>query len=107
MNKDVWSNILRQWEPKYDELTLIHDGKIPIKAFKNFDKNKYIVNVRHDLEQLKLFEDDITLDEVISWCTSELEKWQGVRRISYDMWKFPKKHDAEKFITLYNLKWAK
>lgn len=46
------------------------------------------------------------LDTRVNWAEKILETWSSVRRISWDMWIFDKKRDAEKFITLYNLTWA-
>lgn len=46
------------------------------------------------------------LDECITWCIHTLEPWKGVNRTSYDMWYFDRHEDAQKFITLFSLKWA-
>lgn len=51
--------------------------------------------------------DDSKLTECIDWVTTELDHWKDVRRISYNMWSFKKKYDAEKFITFYSLSWTK
>ena len=45
------------------------------------------------------------LDEQIRWATEQLEG--RARRISWHMWKFKTKRDAEKFITMYYLVWGK
>ena len=37
----------------------------------------------------------------------ELKNWTNVRRMAWDQWNFKYKKDAEKFVTLFNLKWAK
>lgn len=42
---------------------------------------------------------------MVDWTSNELIKWKGVTRISWDMWKFSSKKEAEKFIVYYNLKW--
>ena len=47
------------------------------------------------------------LDKRVDWCVEELKKWQGVRRMAWDQWYFDDRHQAEKFITLYSLIWAK
>lgn len=44
-------------------------------------------------------------DSYIEWATQELKKWSGVTRLSWDMWSFPSRRDAEKFQTLYYLTW--
>ncbi len=53
------------------------------------------------------WEHDIgNLDERVDWSCKQLESWPEVRRMAHDMWFFKRKRDAEKFQTLYNLKWA-
>ena len=64
--------------------------------------------------QEEVYSDDVTpiwtnpgaLDERVNWTMNQLENWPDVRRMSHDMWYFKRKRDAEKFQTLYNLKWA-
>jgi hypothetical protein len=46
-------------------------------------------------------------NRIVEWATPQLEFWPNCKRMSYDMWYFDRKQDAEKFITLYHLKWAK
>lgn len=46
------------------------------------------------------------VDERVNWTSEQLLHWSGVRRMAYDMWYFQHKRDAEKFQTLYNLKWG-
>lgn len=48
--------------------------------------------------------DDI--DKRIEWTQDQLKNWKFVSRQSYDQWFFKRKIDAERFITLFNLKWA-
>jgi hypothetical protein len=45
------------------------------------------------------------LDEQIKWAVEQLE--DKARRIAWNIWKFKNKRDAEKFITVYYLVWAK
>jgi hypothetical protein len=45
------------------------------------------------------------LDEQVNWVTEHLEG--RAVRLSWNMWKFKNKRDAEKFITMYYLVWAK
>lgn len=47
----------------------------------------------------------VELDKRCIWCNQQLSKWSGVERQSWAFWHFDNKHDAEKFITLYYLKW--
>jgi hypothetical protein len=47
------------------------------------------------------------LDKRVEWCEEEMKKWAGVRRMAWDQWWFDDKGQAEKFITLYYLVWAR
>lgn len=46
------------------------------------------------------------LDGRVHWSINALNNWTGVRRTAWNMWVFDSKKLAEKFIILYNLKWA-
>jgi hypothetical protein len=46
------------------------------------------------------------LNQRVDWCCEQLKSWTNVRRTGHDIWYFSRKRDAEKFQTLYNLKWA-
>ena len=43
--------------------------------------------------------------KIVEWATPQLESWPNCKRMAYDMWYFERRQDAEKFITLYHLKW--
>jgi hypothetical protein len=47
------------------------------------------------------------LDNTVDWATETLKNWNTAHRTSWDMWRFDSKYDAEKFITLFNLVWAR
>ena len=48
----------------------------------------------------------LRLDECIDWTTQQLNNQIMAIRTSYDTWYFMRKQDAEKFATLWHLKWA-
>lgn len=50
--------------------------------------------------------DPDVLNEAIDWTTDQLASWPNVRRMSWQDWDFKFRSDAEKFITMYYLKWA-
>lgn len=79
---------------------------VPIKIFQNYQRD-YTLCIRYDLENYQTNQDSYLLNDIITWATEELDKWPRVRRTAYDMWKFPSKKQADKFITLFNLKWAR
>jgi hypothetical protein len=43
--------------------------------------------------------------EMVDWAVEQLASWPMCVRMAYDQWFFDRKQDAEKFITLCNLKW--
>ena len=45
------------------------------------------------------------LNDCVEWAGEKLKDWSDVKRISFDMWDFKSKKDAEKFITLFHLSW--
>lgn len=46
------------------------------------------------------------LDKSIAWAEEHLKDWSDCKRMSFDMWDFKHRRDAEKFITLFHLSWA-
>lgn len=107
MSLNCWSQILQQWEPKYEVLQKIGQGMVPIKIFKNY-QHDYTLCIRYDLEEdFQANQNTYLLNDIINWATEELVKWPRVRRTAYDMWKFSNKKQADKFITLFNLRWAR
>jgi hypothetical protein len=44
--------------------------------------------------------------EAINWSVTALNEWPNCVRMSYDTWYFKTRYEAEKFSTLFNLKWA-
>jgi hypothetical protein len=47
------------------------------------------------------------LDERVVWVEKQLKSWPHCKRMAWDMWDFKHRQDAEKFITLYHLSWAR
>lgn len=47
------------------------------------------------------------LDECVKWTEEKLKEWPNCNRMSFDMWDFKHRKDAEKFITLFHLTWQK
>ena len=44
-------------------------------------------------------------DSCVKWADEKLEEWPDTVRMSWDMWDFKHRKDAEKFITLFHLSW--
>ena len=49
---------------------------------------------------------NIDLDNCVKWVDEKLKDWPNCKRMSWDMWDFKHRKDAEKFITLFHLSWA-
>lgn len=44
------------------------------------------------------------LEQAVEWCEIQLKTWNGCTgRNKWNSWKFHSEHDADKFITYYNL----
>ena len=46
-------------------------------------------------------------DDCVSWSLDKLKDWPDCKRMSFDMWDFKHRRDAEKFIILFHLSWEK
>jgi hypothetical protein len=44
-------------------------------------------------------------EDCINWADKTLKDWPDCKRMSFDMWDFKYRKDAEKFITLFYLSW--
>ena len=105
-----WLHMLHQLEPEYTTLQFMVE-KGPRIITELFQRNKSWC-IRLQEEKLPnnynhiVWENPGKLDERVNWALEQLDTWSDVRRMAHDMWYFKRKHDAEKFQTLYNLKWA-
>ena len=45
------------------------------------------------------------LDKCVVWTIEQLKDWPNCKRMSFDMWDFKHRKDAEKFITIFHLSW--
>ncbi len=109
MNNDPWIHILQSIEPKYFELkNLLEKG--PNIFADIYQRGKYwCVTLQEQPSPnttTPIWSNPGKLDERVDWAISQLDTWPGVKRMAHDTWHFKRKHDAEKFQTLYNLKWA-
>jgi hypothetical protein len=46
------------------------------------------------------------LDNCCIWAENQLKNWPDCNRKAWDMWDFKHQKDAEKFITMFYLRWA-
>ena len=45
------------------------------------------------------------LDSCVKWTEEKLKDWPNTMRMSWDMWDFKDRQDAEKFLTVFHLSW--
>lgn len=110
MTSYAWVGVLKQFEPNYDALKY-HTENGP-RVIANLRKSTlgWIVKIEEDwndpiLGSLYYTEDYKNLDHRCIWTEDQLKNWKFVIRLSYQEWKFFNRGQAEKFITLFNLKW--
>ena len=105
MTTDPWQHMLYQIEPAYDQYKeIVERGP------------KYIIDLTQDKKgksQLCILEENNLLtsglgglDEKCKWAEEQLASWPNCRRIAWNIWEFKHRQDAEKFRTLFTLKWA-
>ena len=107
---DNWTNTLRQLESDYDKLADIMENGIKVRAVLrqiNFSWRVIIEEVWHEGNGEVYYTADYSnLDSRCEWAAEQLKDWKFTNRLSHREWKFFRRKDAEKFITLYSLKWA-
>jgi len=102
-----WLTFLKQQVPEYDELAEFMEQGSVIKPMLSKSGSGWMIELEEVTPQSVnyRYSDLNNLDQRVDWATAELSKWDNCTRMAYSMWKFKKKHDAEKFITLYYLIW--
>jgi hypothetical protein len=106
--------MLQQVEPEYLELVDIMETGPTISATLSKRVLRWQVRIHEDWgntpseNQYQYYTaNDRKVAQRINWATEQLVTWKFVKRISYDQWIFFNKRSAEKFITLFNLRWAR
>jgi hypothetical protein len=104
--------MLEALEPSYFKWKDILENGPKISATLDKRRVRWWVNIHEDWENTPADQQyqyytasDSKLTERIDWAAEQLEDWKFVSRQSYHHWAFMRKSDAEKFITLFNLKW--
>ena len=69
-------------------------------------KTRWQLMVTDEFETVEELYNSQKLDKCIEWTTKQLNNQMLSVRMSYDTWYFVRKQDAEKFATLWHLKWA-
>jgi hypothetical protein len=107
---DPWVQVLQQLEPSYFKWKDILE-KGPNIIPNLLQKGKWWCITLQEVvpdnsESNPVWSNPGKLDERVYWTHDHLMNWPDVKRMAHDMWHFKRRRDAEKFQTLYNLKWA-
>lgn len=110
---DPWESIVKQLVPDYDTLKyMAENGPRIIAVLKKINLSTRI-RIEEDWENTDTTQQYLyltagydKLDSRCDWAAEQLQSWKFVTRLSHQEWKFLRRRDAEKFITLFNLKWA-
>lgn len=109
---DPWKSMMTALVQDYDKLYGILNNPTRISVSLEKKDRYYWIKISEDWSEdpqdirYKHSSAIPELQERIDWTISQLSTWDNVSRQSYDQWKFSRKLDAEKFITLFNLTWA-
>ena len=109
---DPWTQMLEQVEPKYLTLKYIVENGPEVKANLRKVNLSWRVRLEEDWNNEEIggmyyTVDYQNLDERCEWASQQLATWKSATRLSHQEWKFSKRVDAEKFITLFNLRWIR
>lgn len=99
---NVLENLLVQIRPDYYELKSIMENGPNIVATLSHRGHFWCIS----LEEETSHDGSTKLDERVEWAEQQLKDWPATTRMSWHMWYFRHRRDAEKFQILYNLKWA-
>lgn len=111
---DPWMHMIYQVCPTYDDLKYMMNNFPKIKIVIEGKRNSWNLSVvenrsdfGHDEGGSYSYQpDNPNYDFIVNWSEQELSTWKNCRRIAWNMWQFKYKQDAEKFSTLFYLKWA-
>ena len=110
MTSSDWTNTLRQFEPDYDTLSNMLENGPSIRAVVIQVKSQWRVRIEENWNisngELYYTADYGNLDSKCEWSAEQLKTWRFVVRLSHQEWHFLNRRQAEKFVTLFNLKWA-
>lgn len=103
-----WARILEQQMPEYIELKIVLERGPKIIADLCQKGKQWCITLQEQpspVSQTPIWTNPGKLDERVDWAIAQLKAWPDVKRMAHDMWYFKRKSDAEKFKTLYNLRW--
>lgn len=102
---DPWESILSIVHPDYAQLKDSWVKGPVIKPIISVKGKKTVLAFEEYFNDSGEYSAFKFLDNIIDEINKELENWKDVRRIAFNMWEFRRRQDAEKFLTLFHLKW--
>lgn len=105
---DPWALMLKDLVPEYDDLVeAMQFGPNITVTLESLNKEwKLSINEKWGVvDDAGSHFNSKDFDDRVNWSAIELEKW-NCRRTSWNIWNFKSKRDAEKFITIFTIKWA-
>ena len=110
MTSDPWIETLRQIDPNYDQYqTMIEEGPNIVARARKVNlrwRVRIEENWDHSNGEYYYTFNDSKLDSRCKWAEEQLKSWRFVGRLSHQEWYFFNRKQAEKFVTLFNLRWA-
>jgi hypothetical protein len=108
----AWISTLEQLEPNYHRYQKMLEDGPKVRAILEHKNFRWRVKVEEDWGDSSIGHMYYTAtytnrDVCVDWTAEQLSKHRFVNRISFDQWAFLRKRNAEKFITLFNLRWAR
>lgn len=107
---DTWANVLRDLSPDYDHCKEMLDKGPKIVATLKQINLRWRIRIEEDWHnedgELYYTSDYSNLDERCKWAEEQLKNWRFVVRLSHQEWKFLNRKQAEKFLMMFNLRWA-
>ena len=110
MIADPWIKAITDLVPEYEDLKYMTENGPTIAAVLRTFNLKPRVRIEEDWNnsngEFYYTTNYSNLDSRCEWAAEQLSSWKFVTRMSHQEWMFLRRRDAEKFITLFNLKWA-
>lgn len=103
---DPWKHVVSALTPNLDDMLRIMEEGPKVSAQLKKTNSKWQVELRECWPEDIIWKGTFDLNDYVEWSTNQLSSWD-CQRTAWHMWEFSSKRDAEKFITLFNLKWAK
>jgi hypothetical protein len=107
---DPWPTIVQSLENSshyYKSFSKVLEKRLNVGIDIDELANAWRLSIVEKHEESPLWNDYDKFYNAISWSTEQLITWPNVSKMSFKSWIFDSQKDAEKFKTLFVLKWQK